>query len=91
MEMDIRSLLKPRHDFLGFVCAVVIQNDVQVEAFRMMPVNLPQERQKLLGTGSRGHFADHAAGQNIESRVQAGGAVTLVVTRAATNPARAER
>ena len=52
MKVDSRLAGDPRGDFLGFVGAQVIQHDMQVLVFWRLPLDLLQECEKLLGSGS---------------------------------------
>ena len=82
VQMIARSLLQPLANQCCFVRAVVIQHQMNVEIGGNGPIDLLQEIEKLDGAMTPVALAEHAAGGDIESRKQAGDAVSFVIVRA---------
>ena len=90
MQLEPRVLGQPGFDLRGFMGRAVIQNQVQIQSLRSLPVDLSQEVQKLLGAVALGDAANHLARQNIEGSVQAGRAMALVIVCVTLNLPRPE-
>lgn len=86
MEVNVRPGFQPIPYLLRFVDAVIVEDDVQILAFRMASINLAQERKELFGTGACHDFTDDTASEDVESRVQARSPMPLVVVGPATDP-----
>lgn len=79
--MEARVLGEPSLHFGRFVRPVVVEHEMQVEAFFRGPVDLAQELQKHLMPVAGLAVANDKPGGNIECREQGRCAVTLVVVR----------
>jgi hypothetical protein len=75
-------LLQPVANQCCLVSAVVIQHQMDVEVSRDSSVYLPQEVKKLYRTVSSIALAEYTASGYIESRKQAGDAVSFVIVGA---------
>lgn len=79
MQFEARMFLHPPPDFFVFVRAVIVKNQVQVEVWRKLRVELAQELQELLVSVTRLTLADDLSIENIERREQRRSAVTDIV------------
>ena len=79
MQNKPGMLSKPFFDLRGFVCAAVIQNDVQGHCLRRRAIDLAEKIKNLLSSMPFGDPADYLARENVKGGVQAGSAVPLVI------------
>jgi len=66
--METRMLFKPGPHFWRLVSPVVVDNEMQVEAFAHRAIDLTQEPQIFRRAMARLACADHEAGFHIERR-----------------------
>ncbi len=75
MDMVAWPAGEPCSNQCGFMCRVVVHDDVDIEVGRHLRVDLLEEVQKLGGAMPLVAFADHEAGGDVERREQRGRAV----------------
>ena len=83
VQMEAGALGQPVANQLGFMGAVVVQNQMHLQLCRHVVLDSVEEEAKLPGAMPAVRLADDLAGLGIQRGEQAGGAVALVVMRAA--------
>ena len=66
MHVPARALGEPIADQFGFVCAVVVHDDVNLEVGRHIALDLVEELAELAGAVAGHALADDGAGLHIE-------------------------
>ena len=91
VQRDAGVFGQPSLHISRFVCGAVIQNHMQIQLRGCTALNLAHELEKLARTMSLGDTAHHLAREDVEGRVQAGGAMAFVVVGTALNLPGAQR
>jgi len=81
VEFEARMVLEPTVHGRCFVCAVIVDDQVQVEVRERFTVDFFQEHQEFPGAMERQAVTDDLAGRHIERGEQCRGSVTFVVVR----------
>jgi len=79
VQCEPRVLLQPSLHLGLFVSPIVVHNQMQRRPLRKLPIQPPQEAQKLLVTMPGHALADNSPIQDIQCREQGGGTMPLVV------------
>ena len=79
VEVEPGPLGEPCADLGVLVGGVVVENRMQVEIGRRLPVDLPQEGEELLVAVALGALPDHLAGRRVQGGEQRRGSVADVV------------
>jgi hypothetical protein len=70
-----------------FVGGVVVEDEVEIEVLRRLPIDGPQEAQELVMAVALHALSDHRTGGDIQRGKQGGGPMPLVVVRHGASPA----
>ena len=90
-EVQVKAgvLGQPCLDVGMLVGGVVVEDEVEIEFLRRLPIDRPQEAQELVVAVALHALSDHRAGGDIERGKQGSGAMALVVVRHGAGPASA--
>jgi len=88
VKMEPWTLGEPFPDEGGFVPAIVVHNDMNVESGGHVILDQVEEAAKLHGTMTVAQLADHPTGLQVQCRKQGSRSVAFVVVRATLRLAR---
>src|SRR5579863_1178219 len=91
VQVKARPFGQPAPDQLGFVGAIVVQDEMDLEFLRHVAVNGVEKLAELARAMAAMQLAQHTATGDIESGKQAGSAVALVIMAAALDLSRTHR
>src|SRR3954465_1123917 len=91
VRMEPPMASKPRSHGGGFVCTVVIHDQMHLQSRRYVALHGAEKLQEFLGPVAPMQFTDDLAARYIERSKQGGGAVAQVVVRASLRQARSQR
>lgn len=79
VQMETWMPFQPEFDPWMFVGAVIVDNEMEIEAGRSIRIDFVQEPDKLLMSVTGHAIADHSAVEHAQGRKQSGGAIALVI------------
>src|SRR5258708_12253800 len=91
MEVEAWMAVQPGLHLRMFVCAVIIQDEFEIEPRRGLPIEGFQKANEFLMTVMWHTVADHFAVQNVQRGEQSSGAVAFIVVGEGSAPARLHR
>ena len=81
MQMESRMATDPRFHPRMFVCAIIVHDQMEIEAVWRFGVDFLQEPNELLVPVARHAVADHFAVEHAQGRKQCRGAIAFVIVR----------